>query len=353
MDAIDLRSDTVTWPTPTMRQAMAEAELGDDVKREDPTVIRLDALAADRLGKQAALLVTSGTQGNITALLTPCGRGDEYIVGQQNHIVQWEGGGGAVLGGAHPYTLPVSPDGTLNLEDIARAVRGSNVHHPRTRLICLENTHGGVGGVPVSAEYFFQVRELARDNDLRMHLDGARVWNAAAALKQDVAEIAAPFDSVTFCLSKGLCAPVGSVLVGSRDFIEEARHWRKVLGGGMRQAGVIAAAGIVALQEMTGRLSEDHATAQRLAEKLAELDGIHIAIWPQTNMVFFSLDPALDLTGEQFSDILAREHNVLLDLEYGRTFRAVTHYWISPERVDRAVAAIWGVLKQAQGQQVV
>jgi threonine aldolase len=340
MDHIDLRSDTVTHPTPAMRRAMAEAEVGDDVKRDDPTVNRLEALAAERLGHEAALLVTSGTQGNLTALLTHLGRGDEYIVGQDAHIFQWEGGTGGAIAAAHPYPVPVQPDGTLRAEDIRRAVRGTNIHHPITRLICLENTHGGRGGVALPVSYHQQMRQLANELGLALHLDGARVWNAAAALGVEVSAIATQVDSVSFCLSKGLCAPVGSVLVGSREFIERARRWRKNLGGGMRQAGVIAAAGIVAIEDMTARLHEDHATAQQLAEGLTAIEEVTLESPPHTNMVFFRLREGAPLTGGQLSDRLRDEHGILLDGGYGSSFRAVTHYWVSPADITATLGAI-------------
>jgi len=250
MQVVDLRSDTVTLPSDEMRQAMARAELGDDVFGEDPTVNRLERMAAERVGKESALLVTSGTMGNLTSILTHCRRGEEVILGDQSHTFVYEGGGIAALGGVHPHTIPNQPDGTLRLEDVENAIRPDNVHFPRTKLICLENTHNRCNGAPLTPQYMAAVAALARRHRLNVHLDGARLFNAAVALGVDVKELAAPVDSLSICLSKGLAAPVGSVVCGPQAFIAEARRVRKVLGGGMRQAGVLAAAGIVALETM-------------------------------------------------------------------------------------------------------
>lgn len=340
MDRIDLRSDTVTWPTPEMRRAMAEAAVGDDVFGEDPTVNALQDAAARRLGKEAGLFVASGTMGNLVAVLARCGRGDEVILGDRAHTFVYEAGGIAALGGVHPHTVPVQPDGTLPLEAIEAAIRPDNVHMPATRLIALENTQGTVGGIPISKAYTDEVGRLARAHGLALHMDGARIFNAATALNVDVADLAAAADSVTFCLSKGLCAPVGSVLVGSRDFIARAHRVRKQLGGGMRQAGILAAAGLIALDRMTLRLAEDHANARRLAEGLAVLPQIEIALdRVQTNMVFFALRPEVPVSAPQLAERLRRHHVWIMDMGE-RGFRAVTHYWIRPQDVDRALSAI-------------
>lgn len=340
MDRIDLRSDTVTWPTPEMRRAMAEAVVGDDVFGEDPTVNALQEAAARRLGKEAGLFVASGTMGNLVAVLAHCGRGDEVILGDRAHTFVYEAGGIAALGGVHPHTVPVQPDGTLPLEAIEAAIRPDNVHMPITRLIALENTQGTVGGIPISKAYTDEVGRLARAHGLALHIDGARLFNAATALGVDVADLVAAADSVTFCLSKGLCAPVGSVLVGSRDFIARAHRVRKLLGGGMRQTGILAAAGLIALDRMTLRLAEDHANARRLAEGLAALPQIDIALERvQTNMVFFALRPQVPLSAPQLAERL-RRHNVWIMDMGERGFRAVTHYWIHPQDVDRALSAI-------------
>jgi threonine aldolase len=343
MNTIDLRSDTVTWPTPAMREAMFNAPVGDDVYGEDPTVNALEAEAAAMLGKEAGLFVASGNMGNLVALLTHCGRGEEIIVGKQAHIFRYEAGGSAAVGGIHPHTIEVQPDGTLPLDLIEETIRVEDDHFPRTRLICLENTQGTVGGIPVSAAYTTQVGELARRHGLKLHIDGARFFNAATALGISVKELADPADSITFCLSKGLCAPVGSVLVGSAAFIRDARRSRKVIGGGMRQAGVLAAAGLVALQEMTGRLGEDHAHARTLAEGLAAIPCIQIDLSRvQTNMVFFDLHPGAHLTPDELSERLKTEYNIYINAYPGkaRTFRAVTHYWITPERVEITLDAM-------------
>ncbi len=346
MDCIDLRSDTVTWPTPEMREAMARAPVGDDVFGDDPTVNRLEALAAERTGKEAALFVSSGTQGNLIAILTHCQRGGEMIIGRQVHIFQDEVGGAAALGGVHPATLPVQPDGTLALDDIREAVRDpGDVHNPITQLVALENTVNLMGGLPITPAYTRSVRALCDEYGLKLHLDGARLWNAATALQVDVRELTGPVDSVSFCLSKGLCAPVGAMLCGPRDFIDRARRIRKMLGGGMRQVGVLAAAGLIAIEKMTLRLAEDHANACRLAEGLAQIPGITLDMSRvQTNMVYFSLDETIPLDTGDIYDRLAREHNVKISLRDRRTFRAVTHYWITPGRVDAAIEAVRSVL---------
>ncbi|MGH2628360.1 MAG: low-specificity L-threonine aldolase, partial [Anaerolineales bacterium] len=269
MRTIDLRSDTVTVPTPEMRQAMARAEVGDDVFGEDPTVRRLEQMAAQRMGKQAALFVASGTMGNLVAVLSHCDRGDEIILGDRCHTFLSEAGGVAALGGVHPRPIATTPDGTLPLDEIEAALRGDDPHYPTSRLVCLENTHNLCGGVPIPAGYAASVGEWARRRGLFLHIDGARIFNAAVAQGVPAADLVAAADSVTFCLSKGLCAPVGSVLCGTTDFIASARRTRKQLGGGMRQAGVLAAAGIVALDTMVDRLADDHRRARELAGRLA------------------------------------------------------------------------------------
>ena len=336
---VDLRSDTVTHPTPAMREAMARAEVGDDVFRDDPTVNRLQALAAERLGKEAALFVPSGTMGNLAAVLTHCARGDEVILGDRCHTATTEAGGVAALGGVHPRTVPNQPDGTLSLAAIEAAINPDDDHYPISRLICLENTHNRCGGVALTAEYTQRVGELARARGLRLHLDGARLFNAAAATGSSAAELSAPADSVTFCLSKGLCAPVGSVLCGDDEFIRKARRARKQLGGGMRQAGVIAAAGIVALETMTDRLADDHARARALADQLRQIPGILLeADPPPTNMVYLELAPDAPLDGAGMEQTLA-EDDILIHAVGARRIRLVLHYWIDDEGVERTAAA--------------
>lgn len=339
MKTIDLRSDTVTLPTPAMREAIYRAELGDDVFGEDPTTNRLEELAAKRMGKEAALLVASGTMGNIVCLLTHCGRGDEVILGDQSHTFLYEAGGMSALGGIHPHTVPNQPDGTIRLEDMEAAIRGDDVHFPRTRLICLENTHNRCYGSALTPQYTDAVAALAKERGLAVHLDGARIFNAAIALGVDVKELTRSVDSLTFCLSKGLSAPVGSVVCGSKNFIAQARRIRKVLGGGMRQSGIIAAAGIVALEEMPGRIAEDHKNARLLAEGIAQIEGLSIdPAKIQTNIVYF------ELTGEQLTakKLVAElgKRGIRLLPVGPRRLRAVTHYGITTEDIDLTLTAL-------------
>jgi len=339
MDYIDLRSDTVTKPTPEMREAMAEAEVGDDVYGDDPTVKRLEELAAEMLGKESALFVPSGTMGNLIALLVHCQRGDEVIVGKQSHIYLNEAGGMSALGGIQPCPIQNRPDGTLRLEDILACIRTEDVHHPITRLICLENTQNICGGIPLTPDYTRQVGELARRNDLALHIDGARIFNAASAQSVPVRELVDPADSVMFCLSKGLAAPVGSMLVGTSKFIRRARHIRKMLGGGMRQVGVLAAAGIISLERMTKRLNEDHARANRLADGLRQVPGLVVdQNSPCTNMVYLNLSDDVQTDTQRVTQKM-RDFGVLVDPENARRFRLVTHYWIDDLAVDKTIKA--------------
>ncbi len=340
---IDLRSDTFTLPTPAMRQAMAQAAVGDDVFGEDPTVNALEELAAARMGKEAALFVTSGTQGNLVSLLSHCGRGDEAIMGDQAHTFVYEQGGSAALGGIHPRTVPTQPDGTLRLQDIEAALRDDNPHFPISRLVCLENTHNRCSGACLTPAYTAAVADLAHRHDLKLHIDGARIFNAAVAQKVDVQELVHGADSVTFCLSKGLSAPVGSLVCGSAEFIRRARRARKALGGGMRQAGVIAASGIVALNDMVERLADDHAHARLLAEGIAELPGIVVDLERvQTNIVIFSLDHPRLAPAQLVEEL--RQHQVGLLAIGGPRLRAVTHYGIERQHIEEAVAAFRAAL---------
>jgi len=343
MRIIDLRSDTVTRPTPSMRRAMAEAEVGDDVYREDPTVNRLEEIAANRLGKEAAIFTASGTMGNLVSILTHCGRGDEAILGDMSHMHLFEQGGMAALGGVHPRTLRNQPDGTLPLGDIEAAVRPDDVHHPRSRLIILENTHNRCNGSPLSPAYMRQVREIAGRHNLKIHVDGARIFNSAVAQGVDVRELAAEADSVQFCLSKGLAAPVGCVVTGTREFIERARRARKLVGGGLRQAGVLAAAGIVALEEMVDRLAEDHANAKRLAEGLAGVGGLSIRLeLVRTNILFVEIERE-GITSQQVAAKLKAE-GVLVGATGPRRMRAVTHYQVTADDIDHAIGAFRKVM---------
>jgi len=337
-NSIDLRSDTVTQPTPAMRRAMAEAKVGDDVYGEDPTVNRLEAQAAEMLGFEAALFVPSGTQSNLLAIMSHCERGDEYIVGQQAHTYKYEGGGAAILGSIQPQPLEFEADGTLDLGRIESAIKPDDFHFARSRLLCLENT---VGGKVLPLAYLAAARELVDRQGLQLHLDGARVFNAAVKLAVNVREISCHFDSVSLCLSKGLGAPVGSVLCGSADLIKKARRWRKVVGGGMRQAGILAAAGIYALDNNIDRLAEDHANAQRLAQGLAQIPALDFdPASVQTNMLFLPLskDRAQALAAFlKLRGILITANNPI---------RLVTHLDIDEQGIDTVLENIRAFFSQ-------
>lgn len=341
-EKIDLRSDTVTHPSPAMREAMYRAEVGDDVYGEDPTVNQLETLAAEMLGKEAGLFVVSGTMGNAVAMLTHCRRGDEIVMGDRSHTYLYEVGGPARLNGSPIRPVPTLPDGTLDRERLARAFQGDDIHEAKTGLLCLENTHNMCGGRVLAPETLRELAAAARARDLPVHMDGARVFNAAVALGIPVSALAAEVDSVQFCLSKGLSAPVGSMVVGSRAFIDEGRRVRKLLGGGMRQAGVIAAAGIVALNEMVERMAEDHANAKKLAEGLAAIPGITIEPETvETNILFFGMrgadGQAADVT--PLVTAAARSGVLLSGGDDGR-IRAVTHYGVAAADIDRALAVL-------------
>jgi threonine aldolase len=346
MDWIDMRSDTVTHPTESMRQAMANAAVGDDVFGEDPTVNKLQEMAAEKMGKQAGLLVPSGTMGNLAAVLAHCGRGDEVILGNKAHTFLYEAGGISALGGVHSCQLPNQPDGTLVLQDIQAAIRSKDAHQPISRLVCLENTHNRCGGVAITTDYTRAVGELAHQNGLFLHLDGARIFNAAVVQGVTTRELAEPADSVTFCLSKGLSAPVGSVLCGSSEFINKAHRIRKQLGGGMRQAGILAAAGIVALETMVDRLAEDHKRAIYLAQGLSFLPWLTMDTGtPQTNMIFMSLAGTFPLDAGQVAGELTKL-GVRVGVVGHRRFRLVTHYWIDDSAVDKTLLAFQEVGSQ-------
>ena len=343
MNTIDLRSDTVTWPTQEMREAMARAEVGDDVYGEDPTVNRLQEISAEKMGKEAALFMPSGAMGNLAALLAHCQRGDEVILGDLAHPYLYEGGAMAALGGIQPRTLRNQPDGTLLLEEIQAAIREDDPHYPITRLIALENTHNRCNGVPLSAEYIRSVGDLAKKNKLALHIDGARIFNAAVALGIPASQLVTPADSVTFCLSKGLCAPVGSVLCGSKEFIAKALRARKQLGGGMRQAGILAAAGIIALEKMVDRLAEDHQRAARLAAGLAEIPQLRVFA-QYTNIIRFQFAEEGRMDPDKLTSGLAKEG---IRIGYGGPwgFRVVTHYWIDDAAMEKTLAAFRKVFK--------
>jgi threonine aldolase len=344
MQPVELRSDTMTRPTPSMRRAMAEAEVGDDVFGEDPTVNRLEALAAERLAKEAALFVPSGTMANLVSQMAHCGRGDEMILGSLAHSFYYEQGGSAAVASIHPRIVANRPDGKIPLEELEAAIRGDNIHFPHTRLIALENTHNLCGGAPLEPAYLRAVGEIARRHGIKLHIDGARLFNAAVALGVPARQLAADADSVAFCLSKGLAAPVGSLVCGSREFVHKARRARKVLGGGMRQAGVLAAAGIVALNEMVDRLAEDHANARRLAEGLAGMAGLTLdPARYKTNIVYFDVVKP----GLRAAELVAglQREGVRMLASGPRTIRAVTHYEVTAKDIETALAATAKVLK--------
>jgi len=341
---IDLRSDTVTKPTPAMREVIARAEVGDDVYGEDPSVNQLEEESARLMGKDAGVFIPSGTMGNLAAMLTHCERGSEIILGDKAHTFLYEVGGIAALGGIQAHILPNQNDGTLLLSDIRDAIRMDDIHDPPTRLITLENTHNRCGGVVLSPEYIQAVGEIARDHQLKFHLDGARIFNAAAALEIDPAALTAPVDSVMFCLSKGLGAPVGSVLCGETAFIQRVRKTRKMLGGGMRQAGVLAAAGLFALNNHLPLLKEDHRRAKLLAQGLGKINGLVLDYKiPPTNMVYLSLDPQLPQDADQTAANL-KQLGVLVGVTGYRQFRLVTHLWITDDQVGEVIQAFRQVL---------
>jgi len=339
MKIIDLRSDTVTKPTAEMRAAMLAAEVGDDVYGEDPTVNRLEALAASMLGKEAAIFVCSGTQSNLLALLAHCERGDEYIVGQQGHTYKYEGGGAAVLGSIQPQPLDYEADGSIDLGRVESAIKPDDSHFAKTRLLCLENTQGGK---VLPLDYLKRAHEFTRARGLGLHLDGARVFNAAVHLKVPVTEISRYFDSVSVCLSKGLGAPVGSVLCASKQLIAKARRWRKVVGGGMRQAGVLAAAGIYALENNVERLATDHENARALAQALSSIEGVTVAPGgAQTNMVYINVDPQRSVRMREY----LKSQGILISGQ--GTIRLVTHLDVDRADIDRFAAAVRQALSAA------
>ncbi len=342
MREVDLRSDTVTHPSPEMWRAMAEAELGDDVFGDDPTLNRLEAMAAERLGKEAAVFVASGTMGNLVSILTHAQRGDEIIIGDKAHIFRSEAGGASALGGVAYNTLPNDARGMMDLDELEAAIKPPDVHFTRTALIGIENTHNACGGSPLTAADTEAVAAIAQRYDIPLHIDGARIFNASVALETPVSALVEPADSVTFCLSKGLSCPIGSVICGSAEFIEGARKWRKMVGGSMRQVGVVAAAGIVALDTMVERLADDHANARRLAQGLAQVPGISID--PDalpTNLVFFNIaqgDPAL----------ITQEINKrgIKGGSPSSTWRFATHYGITSDDVDYTLDVMDTVMRE-------
>ena len=330
---IDFRSDTVTQPTPAMREAMANAMVGDDVYGDDPTVNELEAFAASETGFEAALFTTSGTQANLLGLMSHCERGDEYLCGQQAHNYRYEAGGAAVLGSIQPQPIENNPDGTLPFDKLAAAIKPDDSHFARTKLLSLENT---INGKVLPLSYLQQARAFTNKHGVKMHLDGARVYNAAVALDVPVREIAQYFDSMTICLSKGLAAPVGSLLLGSKEYITKARRLRKMVGGGMRQAGILAAAGKLALTEQVSQLKTDHDNAKALAHGLATLPGFDVnPQWVQTNIVFAKLDDSVDIA--TLAQKLMQEQIIVSP---GNPIRFVTHKDIRREDIDRLLSVL-------------
>lgn len=348
MIRVDLRSDTVTHPTPEMRRAMAKAEVGDDVYGDDPTTNRLQEKAAEVLGKEAGLFVTSGTQGNLVSVLSHCTRGDAFVLGDKAHIYQSEAGGTSVLGGIMMKTVPNNADGTLNEADIRAAGAKGDYHKARVKLLAIENTQNLCGGVVLSPKQTGAHVAVARDMGLKVHLDGARIFNASVYLKCNPRELTRAVDSVTFCLSKGLSCPIGSIICGDKDFIDEANRWRKMLGGGMRQVGIVAAAGLIALDSMIDRLAEDHENASKLAFGLAEIQGIELdPDSVQTNIVRFGVPAG---RGHQIASVL-KEEGVYIN-PGDSSLRVVTHYGVDSEDIDFTLEAMRRVMAGVNGRKL-
>jgi threonine aldolase len=343
---VDLRSDTVTLPTDEMLDAIRHAKLGDDVFGEDPTVNRLEKLAAERMGKEDALLVTSGTQANLISLMANTKRGELVILEAESHIYWYEVGGISTVAGLLPWPVK-SRWGALNPQQVEAAIRPQNIHFPKPSLICLENTHNRHGGTVITPDQIKSIKEVAEAHGLQLYLDGARIFNAAVALRVDVKKFTEHVDNLMFCLSKSLCCPVGSIIVGSTGFIEKARKLRKVLGGGMRQAGIIAAPGIVALEKMIDRLEEDHRNARRLAEGIARIEGIKIDLGTiKTNMIYFDISD-LDLPDDVF--LLKLKEKGILALAIAKNkVRMVTHRGIEKDQVEKTIAAIQSIANEAK-----
>lgn len=342
MKIVDLRSDTVTLPTTAMRQAMQQAEVGDDVYREDPSIIRLEELAAETTGKEAGLFMASGTMGNQVAILAHTTKGDEVICEAEAHVYYYEVGGMVTLAGVQPRPI-AARKGILDPAAIAQAIRPEDIHQPPTSLVCLENTHNRAGGTCYPLETLRDIHQLSRERKFAVHMDGARLFNAAVAQQVKVGEIAQYADSVQFCVSKGLCAPVGSLLVGKRDFIERARRFRKMLGGGMRQAGILAAAGIVALTQMVDRLAEDHENARFLADSIANLGfGIDLST-VETNIVVFDVSPLQLSIGNFVEELKAR--GIKANQFGAEKVRMVTHYGITRDDVEHTAAMLASLVR--------
>ena len=336
---IDLRSDTVTLPSDEMRQSIANADLGDDVFREDPTINQLESKSSELFGKEAAIFVPSGTMGNLASILAHCDRGTEIILGDKSHTFLYEGGGISAFGGIHSRQLPNQDDGTLDVEEIKSAIRTENDHFPKTSAISLENTHNMCFGMPLSVEYINSVALIAKENGLKLHIDGARIFNAAVALNVTVRDLVENADSVTFCLSKGLAAPVGSVVCGGEKFIYQVRRNRKALGGGMRQAGILAAAGLLSLNLAESQLLEDHKNAKLLAEGIAQINGLTIDEKKvQTNIIYFGLNSP-KLTGSQLVSKMDNRGIKFFEISSNR-FRLVTHYGITRDDIEKTLEVL-------------
>ena len=336
---IDLRSDTVTLPSDEMRQSIANADLGDDVFREDPTINQLESKSSELFGKEAAIFVPSGTMGNLASILAHCDRGTEIILGDKSHTFLYEGGGISAFGGIHSRQLPNQDDGTLDVEEIKSAIRTENDHFPKTSAISLENTHNMCFGMPLSVEYINSVALIAKENGLKLHIDGARIFNAAVALNVAVKDLVENADSVTFCLSKGLAAPVGSVVCGGEKFIYQVRRNRKALGGGMRQAGILAAAGLLSLNLAESQLLEDHKNAKLLAEGIAQINGLTIDEKKvQTNIIYFGLN-SQKLTGSQLVSKMEGRGIKFFETSSNR-FRLVTHYGITRDDIEKTLEVL-------------
>jgi threonine aldolase len=346
LKTVELRSDTFTLPNESMRAAIAEAEIGDDVFGEDPSVNRLQEMAAEITGKEAALFVPSGTMANLVSLLSHCRRGDEIYLGNRSHIFLYEAGSSAAVGGIHPHPLPNNEDGTLNLADIENAIRSDNPHYPRSRLLSLENTHNMCWGSPLSLDYTRAALALAKNMGLKVHLDGARLFNAALAEGTTPKELADGFDSLSFCLSKGLGAPVGSLVCGTREFVQTALRMRKQLGGGMRQAGVIAAGGIYALENMIERLADDHAMARRLAEGISTIEGLEIPVERVKTNILFCDVVAEGMTAADVAERAAAHEVRLLPTDH-RRLRMVTHYGLTMADIDRALKTLRTIMAES------
>jgi len=342
-EVIDLRSDTVTLPTQEMLEAVKNAKLGDDVYEEDPTVKQLQDLAAEKMGKEAALLVTSGTQANLISLMSNCNRGEQVFLEAQSHIYWYEVGGVSTVAGLFPWTIQANGS-IFNPEQVEAAIRPSNIHYPSPSLVCVENTHNRYGGLIVTPNQLENLNKVAKKHGLKLYMDGARIFNAAVALKIDIKELTKHVDNLMFCLSKGLSCPIGSIIVGSQEFIDKARKNRKLLGGGMRQAGIIAAPGIVAMESMIDRLAEDHENAQYLAMKLSKIKHVTIDLSKvQTNIVTFFLDPSIN------SDLFVaklKENNILGLTQSKNTIRLVTHRGIEHRQIERVSSVICEILER-------